>query len=158
MRETDRTAPWVRASLVSLVLTVLLASITHADEFGFRAFAAGFAMAAILSLLNIWFQRTGNGVALWVYGLLSAFIIAGFGIFNGFWNHAFKVFLTYLHGGHLPPLLASLFMDPRVGGPLYEGIGVATFVSSMFAAYFIFKTIQTARKTQLHYLREGQWS
>ncbi len=126
-------------SLAAVSATVVLASITHAYEFGHRAFIAGLIVIALLCVMNILYLRTGTKVFLVLYGLINAWVIIGFGLVGGFWNHAFKVFLTYLHNGSLPPLLAKLFTAPRVGSPLFEGAGILTFALSLCAAYFGYK-------------------
>lgn len=129
-------------SLAAISATVILASITHAYEFGHRAFIAGFIVIALLCGMNILYRRTKNKVFLVFYGLLNAWVIIGFGLLNGFWNHAFKLFLNYLHNGFLPPFLAKLFMTPQTGSFFFEGAGILTFVMSIFAAYYGYKFIK----------------
>jgi hypothetical protein len=129
-------------SLAGVSATIILASITHASRFGYRAFIAGFIVIALLSVFNILYRRTMNKVFLVFYGLVNAWVIIGFGLINGFWNHAVKVFLFYLHNGYLPPFLAKLFMTPQMEGPFIEGIGMLTFVMSLFAAYYGYKFIK----------------
>lgn len=129
-------------SLAGISATVILASITHAYKFGYRAFIAGFIAVALLCGMNILFLRTRNKVFLVFYGLLNIWVIIGFGLFNGFWNHAFKLFLNYLHNGYLPPFLAKLFMTPQTGSPFFEVTGILTFIMSMFAAYYGYKFIK----------------
>jgi hypothetical protein len=129
-------------SLAFISATVILASIAHAYEFGYRAFIAGFVVIALLCGMNFLYRRTRNKVFLIFYGLLNAWVIIGFGLFNGFWNHVFKMFLYYLHNETLPPFLAKLFMTPQIEGPFIEGIGMLTFVMSLFAAYYGYKFIK----------------
>jgi hypothetical protein len=129
-------------SLAAIAATVILASITHAYEFGYRAFIAGLISLALLCGMSVLYQRTKKKVFLFFYGLLNAWVIIGFGLLNGFWNHSFKVFLFYLHNGALPPFLAKLFMTPHIGSFFYEGVGVLTFVMSMVASYYGYKLIK----------------
>ena len=129
-------------SLAGISATVILASVTHVYEFGHRAFIAGFIVIALLCAFNILYRRMRNKIFLVFYGLLNAWVIIGYGLFNGFWNHAFKVFLNYLHNGHLPPFLAKLFMTPKIGSSFFEGVGMLTFVMSMFAVYYGYKFIK----------------
>ncbi|HEY6871508.1 MAG TPA: hypothetical protein VI298_02145 [Geobacteraceae bacterium] len=129
-------------SLASVSAVVFLASITHAYEFGHRAFIAGFILIALLYSLNILYKRTRNKVSLVFYGLLNAWVIIGFGLFNGFWNHAVKQFLVFLHNGYLPPFLAKFFLTPHIGSFFFEGVGMLTFVMSIFAAYYGYKFIK----------------
>jgi hypothetical protein len=139
--QENKTNSFGKQSLISIIFTVILASVTHAYQFGYRAFVAGGILIIILGMLNIFYQRNKNKMLIVLYALLNAWVIVGFGIINGFWNHAFKVFLTYLHNGYLPPLLAGLFLDPKIGSVFFEGTGILTFVASMFATYYIFKMI-----------------
>ncbi|MBI5099546.1 MAG: hypothetical protein HZB30_09950 [Nitrospirae bacterium] len=125
-----------------LSATVILASITHAYVFGHRAFIAGFIVIAFIYAFNILYLRTRNKVFLVFYGLLNAWVIIGFGLFNGFWNHVLKAFLNYLHNGHLPSFLAKLFMTPEIGSSYFEGVGMLTFIMSMCAAYYGYKFIK----------------
>lgn len=142
MQEAKQTTLIAKLSLLSIALTVILASITYAYKFGYRSFIAGFILIALLCAFNILYRRTRNKVFLVFYGLLNAWVIVGFGLFNGFWNHAFKVFLNYLHNGFLPPFLAKLFMTPQIGSLFYEGVGVLTFIMSILAAYYGYKLVK----------------
>jgi len=132
-------------SLVVISAIVILASMTHANEFGHGAFIVGSFVIAILCVLNILYQRTKNKIFLVSYGLINALVVIGFGLINGFWNHAFKVFLYYLHNNSLPPFLAQLFMTPQIGSFFYEGAGVLTFVLSVVAVYYGHAVIKEGR-------------
>ena len=151
MQEPRQTAPFAKLSLVSVTLTVIFATITHAYDYGLghSALIAGCIVVVICSVLNILYQRTRNKAILLFYELLNAWIIIGFGIVNGFWNHAFKVFLNFLHGGYLPPVMARLFMNPKIGSVFLECVGILTFVASMFAAYYGFKLVPGKQSTYL---------
>lgn len=142
MQPIKQATPFARQSLLSITLTVILATGTHAYEFGYRAFIAGLIIICVFCILNIRFRRTKNKTLLLIYELLNAWIIIGFGVVNGLWNHAFKVFLKYLHGGSLPPLLARLFANPQTGSFFYESAAILTFAAGMFAAYYGFKLIE----------------
>lgn len=84
-------------------------------------------------------------VLLLFYGLVNAWVIIGFGLVNGFWNHALKASLYYLHNGYLPPFFAKLFITSQIGSFFYEGVGVLTFITSIFAAHFVYKVIKERR-------------
>lgn len=129
-------------SLAAVSAVVILASITHAYEFGHRAFIAGVILIALLYALNNMYRRTRNKFVLVFYGLLNAWVIIGFGLFNGFWNHTFKLFLNFLHNGYLPPFMAKFFLTPQIGNFFFEGVGVLTFVMSIFAAYYGYRFIK----------------
>ncbi len=132
-------------SLASISATVVLASITHAHEYGDRVYIFGLIVISLLFGMNLLYLRTRNKVFLVFYGLINAWVVIGFGLVNGFWNHAFKVFLYYLHNGSLPPFLAKLFMAPQIGSPFIEGAGILTFVMSLCAAYYGYAFIREGR-------------
>ena len=143
MQTTIQTKPFVNLSLISTTLTVLLASISHAYFFGHYAFIAGVGHIIIIIIaLNFVYKRYANKLVLFFYLLFNTIIIIGFGIINGFWNHAIKIAITYLHGGHLPPLFTGLFENPNIGTFFQESIGFLTFIASMFSAYYGFKIVQ----------------
>lgn len=146
MQTTNPTKSFVNLSLLSTVLTVILASVSHAYFFGHQAFVAGMGLVLIISALIYIYKRNSNKLILFFYFLLNALVIIGFGIINGFWNHAIKVALTYLHGGYLPPVFIGLFHDPDMGTFFQESIGVLTFITSMFAAYYAFKMVPKNKK------------
>jgi len=131
-------------SLQSVALTVALAAITHAYEFGPVAFAAGIAIIALLWSFMAHYRRTGRRSALVPYGLVALWVIAGLGIVGGFWNHAVKVVVVALHNGAVPVELEKLFMSPELGSFTNESIGVLTFVASLMAAYHGYRFVRAA--------------
>lgn len=130
-------------SLLSVSLTATLASITHAHDFGTSALAVGVVVVAMLVALNSRFRRTGSRPALVLYGLLNLWIIVGFGLVGGFWNHAVKVSLVALNGGTLPAGLEPVFMSPGLGSPTYEAVSILTFAASVLTAYLGFRFVRT---------------
>jgi len=131
----SQTERYARASLVSAEVTVLLASIIHIPRFGHAAFVAGVLLGYAIWLLNNWFRRSGTKAVLVIYSLLNAWLIIGFGLVNGFWNHTVKVSLYYLHNESLPPFLARMFSNPVLGSSWYEGAGILLFVVAMVTAH-----------------------
>ena len=144
-QELQRTKSSALLSLAGISATVILASITHAVDYGHRAFIGGLIVIVLLWGINLLCRRTGKKVFLVLYGLLNAWVIIGFGLVNGFWNHGMKMFLYYLHNESLPPFLAKLFMTPQIGSFFIESAGILTFVMSMFAAYYGFKFMKEGR-------------
>jgi hypothetical protein len=123
----------------------MLASITHAYEFGTVAFVAGAVVIAILFALSSHYRRTGNRPVLVLYGLLNLWVIGGFGLVGGLWNHAVKVAVSAATGGALPQSLERFFMSPNLGGATHEIIGILTFGASLFAVYFGYRYARTLR-------------
>lgn len=124
------------ASLWSISVTAILASITHAYEFGSVAFVVGATVIAVLFVLSSKYGRTRSKPVLLIYGLLNVWIIGAFGLVGGLWNHAVKLAVSVANGGVLPPSWQRLFMSPDLGSATYETIGILMFGASMFAAYF----------------------
>lgn len=129
-------------SLVSIAIAALMGTITHFLALGSGALGGGLVLMALIIILGVLYRQSNNKVFLIFYGLLNVLVILGFGLFSGFWNHAFKVLLNFLHNGTIPSEFAGLFADPKVGSFLYEGAGTLAFVSSMFAAYYLIKLVK----------------
>lgn len=142
MQTTKQSFAFGNLSLISTTLAVLLGSISHAYYFGHIAFTVGIVFILILSILFFAYKRYANKFILFFYLLLNVFVVVGFGIIDGFWNHAIKVGLTYLHGGQLPPLFIGLFQNPEIGTFFQESVGVLTFLASMFSVYYGLKLVQ----------------
>jgi|WetSurMetagenome_2_1015567.scaffolds.fasta_scaffold502356_2 hypothetical protein len=145
-RQTDIFAAM---SLIFITLTVIASSVVHFYDFGFNALIIGAVMIIFTHAIFFLFLHTKKRVFLVSYGLLNLFFIIGFGIFRGFWNHAIKLLLSYMHGG-LPPVFSKLFINPVIGSTFYETTGVLIFISSMFAAYFVYKFITDIAKEKNH--------
>ena len=135
-------------SLLSVSLTAILAAITHAYEFGPAALVVGAIGVAVLAALSIGFRRTGNRVILGLYALLDLWIIGGFGIVGGFWNHAVKAVLVAVHAGTLPPSVATWFIAPELGSVVYETLGILTFVTGLAAARDGYRFLRSARASR----------
>lgn len=127
-------------SVVSISLTAALAAIGHAYDFGPPALLAGVIVIALLIALGFGYQLSRNRLALVLYVLLSLWIIAGFGIVGGLWNHVIKL-LLYVGGGPLPPSVEPWFISLEPGSGAYETVGILTFVASVFAAVFGYRFI-----------------
>jgi hypothetical protein len=121
------------------MLTVIIAIVHYSYDFGHLAIVLGIVVILLFLIMRTVFQYTRNAAILGIYGLFNVAIIVGAGLVDGFWNHAFKLFIYYLHNGYIPPLLAHLFQNTTIGNTWYEATGVLTFVASMFAAYFTYR-------------------
>lgn len=130
-------------SLLSIAVTASLAAITHAYDFGIPAFIVGAVIIATLIALSRRYRRTGSRPAVVLYGLLSLWIIGGFGLVGGFWNHAVKGTLMAANGGALPSGLEPLFMSPDLGPPVYEVGYILLFAASALAAYLGYRFVRT---------------
>lgn len=144
---TDRSTLAATWSLWSITATVIFAAVTHAYDFGIAAAVAGGAVIAILFALYRRYRRTGSRLALGSYGLLSLWVIGGFGLVGGVWNHAVKIALSAANGGTLSPALEPFFMAPELGDGVYEMLWILLGGASLVAAFFGYRFFRTVRWT-----------
>jgi hypothetical protein len=137
-------------SLISTVTTGVLTSIHHVYEIGFGATMLALVVMVLPVLSMRQFRQTGSKVALWVYRLLNVWLVIGFGLVDGFWQHTIKPLgfqlhaLMSLHGVATPPV------EKAIGGnPIHEGTGILTFIAAMFAAYYGYKLIHATRQSAI---------
>ena len=139
-------APTRRAGMLSILsvsMTAALAAFTHAYDFGGAALAVGGIAIVLLTTSGLGYQRSGNRAWMLFYALLNLWIIVGFGIVGGFWNHAVKVVLCAVYGGTLPSSLEAWFISLEPGTVVYEAAGILTFVGSMAAAVFGYRFVRS---------------
>ena len=136
-------------SLTSTLISAIFSSIHHIYEIGYRAFVLVLVFMVFPSLSMWLFQRTRIRGYVWVYGLLTIWLVAGLGLFDGLWNHILRPLgfqfnaLMSLHGGG-----AKVAVDAVAGGFLYEWTGILTFISSMFAAYYGYQFVRMTGRIQ----------
>ncbi len=138
-------------SFISIMLTIIVATLHHIPTFGHVAIIIGIAAILLLLITRAVFQYTRNTAILGIYGLFNVAVIVGAGLFDGFWNHAFKLFIYHLHNGYIPPLLAHLFQTTTIGTTWYEATGILTFVASMLAAYFTYLFFRARHDNNLNH-------
>lgn len=131
-------------SLISIITTAVFTSIHHFYEIGFPAVVLMLLFIVSPILLVQQFRNSGKRVFLWIYGLLSLWLVIGLGLVDGLFNHTAKLFslqihaFLALHGGG-----TKVVEKTFEGNFIYEGTGVLTFIASMFAAYYGYKFIRT---------------
>ncbi len=132
-------------SLISIIATAALTSIHHFYEIGFLAVVLVLLFIVAPILLMQQFRNTGKKVLLWIYGLLNTWLVIGLGLVDGLFNHTMKLLsfqvhaLLTLHGGSTKAVEKTF-----EGNLIYEGTGVLTFVTGIFAAYYGYKFIRTS--------------
>jgi len=140
----------ISLSLISTVSTGILTSIHHANEIGFGAVVLAMVVVVLPMLSLRRFRRTGSKLALWVYRLLTAWLVVGFGLVDGFWNHTTKPLgfqlhaLLALHGGGTTTMKKAV-----EGNFIHEGTGILTFIAAMFAMYYGFKFIRVSGQSEI---------
>lgn len=135
----------VTRSLQFVTLTVALASITHAAEFGPAAFVVGAVSVGLMYVLLRNYRNSGSRFALVPYVVLTLWVIFGLGVVGGLWNHAVKMMLIARNGA-VPEGLEGLFMSPDPGSIAMDHVGMFTFVASVPAAYFGFRFARAAAR------------
>jgi len=104
----------------------------------------------ILPLVLIWqWIRKPSRPLLWAYGIYLAFMIIGFGLYDGLFNHTIKMTVFFLHGADRTLMTTSFPFFPPVGSTFHEVTGVLTFVIALYAAYlgyrFLVPLLSTAK-------------
>lgn len=160
------TEKYATRSLVSTLLTGILTSGHHAYEIGYKALVLALVIVVLPALSMRRFRQTGSKAALWVYRLLTAWLVIGFGLADGLWNHLIKTLGFYYvllpaHGGDAK-LVERTFsiLPPEVGNFLFEGTGILTFVAGLFAAYYGYKFAQQRKQfetTNIQNITGGQY-
>jgi ABC-type branched-subunit amino acid transport system substrate-binding protein len=119
-----------RASLASVALTAVTISVNHLQALGSGALLLGLLLLVLPAALLLWFRRARSRVALAGYLLVSAWMVVGFGFYQGLWKGALRLFL-----GTLLPALSSSFPRPAVGNVVFEMSGLGMLVGSSFVLY-----------------------
>jgi len=132
----------------------MITTIHHIYELGFGMLIPGLILIVLPYTLSLWFKRTGNKLSLWLYGLLNAFVIVGFGLADGLLNHTLKTFgynvLLSMHGGDVQLVKRIFSLSPPIVGDFFlESTGILTFIASLFAAYFGYRFIQARRAVKV---------
>ena len=87
---------YVRASLISVVLTAVAITVNHTYTLGTGALVLGVALVVVPAILLMWFRKTESKAALIGYLLINAWILVGFGLLKGLWDTTFRLFLGTL--------------------------------------------------------------
>ena len=136
------------ASLTSTLLTGILTSVHHAYEIGYGAIVLALFVVVLPALSVQRYRQTGSRIALWVYGLLTAWLVVGFGLVDGFWNHTVKLLglqlhaLLSFHGGGAHGVQKAV-----MGNLVHEGTGILTFIIGTVAAYAGYKFMRLTRQS-----------
>src|SRR5437762_11150519 len=139
-QEAIMTHKYARLSLAAVLATSLMTTIHHYYRMGFFTLFLGLATIGLPLALLLSFRRTKSPLALLGYGLVSTWIIVGFGLIDGMWKSTFKIFL----GNFLLANYGQYFSWAPIGSFPFEATGILASISSIFAAYYTFKFILAA--------------
>ena len=134
------TQKYARLSLASVVTTSIITTVHHIYKLGPGAFGLGAVIIALPIVLLLWFEKTRSSAALVGYGLVNVWIIIGFGLVDGLWDHTLKLYL----GNFLLSNYSHYFSWSPVGSFPFEAAGILASIGSMFAAYFGYKFLRAA--------------
>lgn len=135
-------------SLMSIIATAVFTSIHHFYEIRFLAVVLVLLFIGSPILLMQQFINSRKRLFLWIYGILSIWLVIGLGLVDGLFNHTMKLLsfqvhtLLALHGGGTKAVEKAF-----EGNLIYQGTGVLTFVASMFAAYYGYKFVRTSMQS-----------
>jgi hypothetical protein len=108
---------------------------------------SGLATAIAFGALRVLRKRpneTAGRIAAWVFTVDTLVIhIAGYGLFEGGYNHVLKDLLYF--GGASPELMHRLFPPPAYELPndvFFEVTGVLQVVPAVIAAYYLYRFVQ----------------
>ncbi|HTH64946.1 MAG TPA: ABC transporter substrate-binding protein [Gemmatimonadales bacterium] len=131
-----------RQSLLSVMLSAVIIGINHLYSIGPRAIGLGAMLLLVPAALLWWFRRTQSRVAFAGYLLMNAWIVIGFGLWEGLWRITLPLFL-----GTLLASLSTTFPSPTLGAYGFEATGILMFIGSLFVAYHAFTLVQVRRPT-----------
>jgi len=148
----QETSKYAKISLAFTALTGVLTSVHYFYEMGFKAVILVLLLLVLPVLMMRWLKKTGSKMALRIYGLITTWLVIGFGFFDGFWNHVVKKFGYYYvllpaHGGDKKVVEKTFSILPtEVGNFLFEATGILTFIMSIIAAYYLVKFIRVRKQ------------
>jgi hypothetical protein len=147
------TRTYERLSLLAITTTAIVTSVHHVYREGWELLVPSLLIVALPYLLIRWFRSTGSRTSLGIYGMFNAWLIASFGIVDGFLDHVVNAFVVLYAATSGQPVdrLERAFRvlppTPLVGDVLYEGTGILTFVAGLVAAYYGYRFIRAAWST-----------
>ncbi len=141
MTATDNpTHRYARLSLAAVLITSLMTTIHHYYRMGFFTLVLGAVTIGLPIATILWFRTTRNAVALVAYGLVSGWVIVGFGLIDGLWKSTLKLFL----GNFLLADYGQYFSWEPVGNFPFEATGILASISSLYALGYTLAFIRSA--------------
>lgn len=142
--------PYATMSVVSLAAAAIIIGVHHIYREGWELLPPTVILATLPYLLARWYRGSGSQPSLWAYGLLSAVLIGGFSVVDGFLDHVLNAFLglyasaTGQEVDHLERAFRVLPPTHLVGDVFYEGTGILEFVAGVVAAYYAYRFLRVA--------------
>src|SRR5262245_3891478 len=144
IQQHNTISSFARQSLLSVEALALLTSIHHVDELGASFLVPGALLLSLPLIFMWWFLRAYSNVARWSYVIFVIFLILGFGLYDGLWNHTIKMMVFFARGADTASMAGLPF--PPVGSVFHEVTGVLTLVAAVVAAYFAWQFATTTRQ------------
>src|SRR5262249_17449803 len=82
---------YAQRSLFGVEALALLTSIHHLDELGVTFLVPGVLILSLPLIFMWWFLKSYSNAARWSYVIFVIFIVLGFGLYDGLWNHTIKM-------------------------------------------------------------------
>jgi ABC-type branched-subunit amino acid transport system substrate-binding protein len=131
---TDRNA---RLSLLAVLATSLSTTVHHWERMGPRALLLGVAVIGLPITLWLLAQRTRSRLPRAAYLAVSAWIIIGFGLYDGMWRSTLKLFL----GNFFLVRYSQYFSWDRIGSFPFEAMGILASIASLFALVYTARAV-----------------
>jgi ABC-type branched-subunit amino acid transport system substrate-binding protein len=139
---------YTRGSVVSVALTAVAITVNHTYALGRGALVLGSGVFVVSAALWWWFTKTRSRAALAGYLLMNLWIVAGFGLFKGYWNTLLRLF-----AGTFAASISTAFPRPVIGTLAFEMSGVLMFIGSLFVLYFAYRIVEYEYRLSHH----GRW-
>ncbi len=139
---------YARLALISITVTMLITSIHHVYRLGLGLLIPALILTILPYALMRWYSSSKNENILKSFSLFNALMFLWFGFIDGFMDHVFKALglpnTTFLPGSdaEVVKTVFSLW-SPAASNIFYEGTGILTFVTGVFAMVYVVKMIQT---------------
>ena len=130
----DRNA---RLSLLAVLTTSLFTTAHHWERMGPRSLLLGLSVVGLPLALWLVARRTGNRLLRAAYVAASAWVIVGFGLYDGMWRSTLKLFL----GNFFLVKYSQYFSWDRIGSFPFEATGILASVAAVFALVYTARAV-----------------
>jgi ABC-type branched-subunit amino acid transport system substrate-binding protein len=131
---TDRNA---RLSLLAVLATSLSTTVHHWERMGPRSLLLGLAVLGLPVVLWLVARRTRSRLARAAYVAVSAWIVIGFGLYDGMWRSTLKLFL----GNYFLVKYSQYFSWDRIGSFPFEATGILASIAGVFALVYTARAV-----------------
>jgi len=138
----NTTHRFAKLSYFALAAAIFFTSLRHVYRFGAPALLFNLISVALLLLL-LWFRSSQRPVAIWLYTLIGAWVVTGFGIVDGLWAGALTLYGRYF----FPALRIFPRSAPRPFG--FEATAILVSAASVFAMVWGYRFMRATKRLLL---------